>query len=364
MSTAPHLTINLKTLVANWQKLDELSGKAEASAVVKADAYGLGLEEVGQALSNAGCKTFFVAMAEEGECLRAIAPQADIYVLNGIVSETITTILNHNLTPVLSSLEQINMWQTSGDKPFALHVDTGMNRLGLRPEEAIAFTESNSISNVKLLMSHLACADDMAHPKNSEQLKCFQEVGKHFPDMPKSFANSAGITHGPDYHFDITRPGISIYGGEAVNDVPNPMQVVVTAEARILQIRHTKKSETVGYGATQTLERDTKIAICSAGYADGFHRASSGSGVKLRDTNSQGGFGAINGKLVPLLGRVSMDLTAFDVTDLSDAELEDAQWVELFGHTIAVDDAARACGTIGYELLTSLGGRYKREWVG
>jgi len=364
MSTAPRLTINLKALVSNWQKLCELSGLANASAVVKADAYGLGLENVSRALSDAGCTRFFVAMAEEGVRLRSIDPEADIFVLNGIVDETIGTIRNHKLTPVLSSPEQLDMWQVRDGGPYALHVDTGMNRLGLRPEEAADFAQSNSISNVKLLMSHLACADDINHPKNGGQLERFKQVAKHFPDTPKSLANSAGITHGPDFHFDITRPGISIYGGEAVNDVPNQYEVVVTAEARILQIRYTKAGETVGYGATQMLERDTRIAICSAGYADGFHRASSMTGVPLRDANSNGGHGAINGKRVPLLGRVSMDLTAFDVTDLSDAELEGAEWFELFGPTIAVDDAARACGTIGYELLTSLGGRYRREWVG
>jgi len=363
MSTAPRLTINLKALVSNWKKLVEHSGVAEASAVVKADAYGLGLEEVGQALTDAGCKTFFVAMAEEGARLRFIAPQADIYVLNGIVDETIGTIRNNKLTPVLSSIAQLEMWQVKDGGPYALHVDTGMNRLGLHPEEAIEFAESNSLANTKLLMSHLACADDMAHTMNGEQLTRFSQVAEHFPGTPKSFANSAGIMHGPDYHFDLTRPGISIYGAKAVNDVPNLMQVVVTAEARILQIRQAKKGEAVGYGATQTLERDTKIATCSAGYADGFHRSGSGNGVPLRNENPKGGYGAINDKRVPLLGRVSMDLTTFDVTDLSDAELADAEWLELFGPTIAVDDAARACGTIGYELLTSLGGRYLREFI-
>ena len=167
---------------------------------------------------------------------------------------------------------------------------------------------------------------------------------------------------GSEYHFDVTRPGISLYGGEAVNNVPNPMKPVVIASARILQIRSGKVGETVGYGGTVTLDRETKIAICSAGYADGFHRAASGAGVSVRGAIPEGGYGYLEGYKIPLLGRVSMDLCAFDVTEVPDQILNVSEWVELFGKNIPVDDAARACGTIGYELLTSLGNRYQREY--
>ena len=212
-------------------------------------------------------------------------------------------------------------------------------------------------------MSHLACGDEPTDPQNTAQLELFRTVSNLFPSAKKCFANSAGVFLGADYHFDITRPGISIYGGEAVNNVENPMQVVVQAHARILQVRDGKKGEAVGYGAAHRLDKDTKIAICSVGYADGFHRSSSGRGVKLRNDGSAGGMGAVGNHLVPVLGRVSMDLTAFDVSDVPQKVLEDHDWIELFGKTISVDDAARNCGTIGYELLTSLGSRYNREYL-
>ncbi|MEO1142255.1 MAG: alanine racemase [Pseudomonadota bacterium] len=366
MSTAPTLQIDLNALVSNWKTLASHSGNAETSAVIKADAYGLGIEPVATALSKAGCKTFFVAMAHEGARVRACNKEADIYLLNGLFPDTVDPILEHQLKPVLSSRAQISLWQKVGNSnPCAIHVDTGMNRLGLDVEEAIdlAADQSEIVAlNPDLLMSHLACGDEPDDPMNGEQLQRFVTVKEKFAGIRASFANSAGIMLGPDYHFDVTRPGISMYGGEAVNNVPNPMKPVVTASARILQIRDGKIGETVGYGATATLNRETKIAVCSAGYADGFHRAASGAGVSVRGAIPQGGFGYLDGYKIPLIGRVSMDLCAFDVTEVPDQTLNDCEWVELFGANIPVDDAARACGTIGYELLTSLGSRYRREY--
>ena len=368
MSTAPRLTIDLSALAENWRTMRDASGKAETSAVIKADAYGLGIEPVAQALTNAGCQTFFVAMAQEGLQVRKVSPGAKVYVLNGVVPENIDAISGNNLIPILSSIEQVEMWGNKANgKPSAIHVDTGMNRLGLSLQEAEELADDEPrLAPIKpnLVMSHLACADDPQHPKNLDQLQKFQKIAIQFNGLKASFANSAGTHLGEEFHFDLTRPGIALYGGEAINDVPNPMKRVVRAEARILQIRHAKRGETVGYGASHVLDRDTKIAICSAGYADGYHRSGSGSGTALRKTVSQGGFAAISGQKIPLLGRISMDLSAFDVTDLPDQVLEKNQWIELFGDTISVDDAARACGTIGYELLTSLGSRYQREYIG
>jgi len=372
MTTAPRLTIDLSALAENWQFLNMKSPGAETAAVVKANAYGLGIEQAVPVLAEAGCTTFFTAMVEEGvrvrQCLSDKGlPDAEVFILNGIFSDTIATAVEHNLAPVLSTHEQISIWSAMANgRPCALHVDTGMNRLGLDMAEARALAENPARikqCGATLLMSHLACGDDPDHPQNASQLTNFRELVELFPTLKPSFANSAAILSNPETHFDLTRPGIALYGGEAVNDVPNPMKPVVTAEARILQVRNAKKGEAIGYGAAHLLESDSRVAICSVGYADGYHRASSGCGVPLRDAKKGGGLGQLGDHKVPLIGRVSMDLTAFDLTDVPDEDLKDAKWIELFGPKILVDDAARACGTIGYELLTGLGGRYTRKFI-
>lgn len=368
MTTAPRLTIDLAALAANWQYLSDLSPMAETAAVVKANAYGLGIEKAVPALADAGCKTFFVAMVEEGVRVRSCLPSARVFVLNGIFSDTVATALEHELSPVLSTFDQIAMWSTlAGGKPCAVHVDTGMNRLGLTLQDAEKLASNASLVGklgASVLMSHLACGDEPDHPLNARQLGNFQETASQFSGLQQSLANSAAVLSNPDTHFDLTRPGISLYGGEAVNDVPNQMKPVVTARTRILQIRTARKGETVGYGAAQTVDRDTKVAICSAGYADGYHRSSSGSGVPLREGTSSGGHGVLGTAPVPILGRVSMDLTAFDVTDVPETDIHHDPWIELFGANMLIDDAARAAGTIGYELLTGLGSRYIREYIG
>ena len=366
MSTAPRLTIDLNALVQNWLFLKEKSGNAECSAVIKADAYGLGIEPVTTALTNAGCKTFFVAMAEEGERVRAVSTDARIFILNGIFADTIEVITQNDLCPVLGNLDQVALWATRGNGgACALHVDTGMNRLGMDVDEALQLSDNKSMLsrlNAKTLMSHLACADEPGHEHNILQYENFQKCVSKFSNLEASFSNSAATLSNPNFHYDLTRPGVALYGGEALNDVPNPMQPVVTAQSRILQIRHAKVGEKVGYGAEAELTRPTKVATISGGYADGFHRALSGIGVPLRDTKAKGGNVWLDSHLCPILGRVSMDLITVDVTDVPDQTLEKAKWVELFGKNIAIDNAARACGTIGYELLTSLGGRYRKEY--
>ena len=356
------LTINLDALAANYRLLRERSGTAKCAAVVKADAYGLGAEQVVERLAQEGCDTFFVALPAEGIALKQKHPNATFFLLNGVHAQSVETVANSNLVPVLSSMEQIELWAAHGEqRPYAIQVDTGMNRLGLTLDEALAFS-CNRLEGLELVMSHLACADDPAHPKNAQQLESFQKVASAFDGIDSSLANSAATLTGDDFLFDLTRPGIALYGGEARNDIANLMQVVATLEARIAQIRHAKKGESVSYGATQKLTRDTKIAVVSVGYADGYPRAGSASGVPLRDSLPEGLHGFIGGHNVPLLGRVTMDLCMFDVTDVPDEALKSG-WIELFGENIALDDAARACGTIGYELLTSLGNRYERRYV-
>ena len=364
------LTIDLGNLVDNWRAVDRLSGKARASAVVKSDAYGLGIEPVGKALYVAGARDFFVAQAAEGARLRKVAPQARIYVLSGIWAGAEDLILGHDLVPVLASDEQLAFWMTliadGLDHPCALNIDTGMNRLGLSMSDAIHLVEDPSRPSAfdpVMVMSHLACADDPNNPMNRQQLESFQDIANAFEGVEFSLCNSAGVHLGSDYHFDLTRPGIALYGGAAVNNVPNSMLPVVTAEARVLQVRDAQAGETVSYGATHRLERPTRLAIAAAGYADGWHRALSGKGVVSRGDGSEGAYGYISGYRAPILGRVTMDLTIFDVTDIPENRVRSGDYIELFGENISVDDAAAAAGTIGYELLTGLGQRYARRYI-
>ncbi len=364
------LTVDLGVLADNWQEMARRSGKARTAAVVKADAYGLGLEDCGTALYEAGARDFFVAVMQEGVTLRTYAPDARIYVLSGIWPGQEGFFYEHGLVPVLASEEQLAFWMSVtselGDHPCALHVDTGFNRLGLPLEEAIAFADDvsrpASFSPV-LVISHLHSGDTPSSDLNKQQLEAFRRVAEAFEGVETSLASSAGIFLGSDYHFDLTRPGIALYGGEAVNGVPNPMKPVATAEARIIQIRDAKKGETVSYGGTYQLARDSRLAIVSAGYADGYLRSLSGSGVPLRQTVNYGAFGFVAGHKVPVIGRITMDLTIFDVTDIPENDIRAGDYVELFGRNVPLDDIARAGGTIGYELLTGLGLRYERRYI-
>jgi alanine racemase len=358
------LSINLGALAANYHYLSAQIAPAEAGVTIKANAYGLGMAECAPVFWAAGARSFFVALASEGVALRAVLPKANIYVLHGATIGNAAILREHLIVPVLGSLEMLALWRELGaGAPCALHVDTGMNRLGLTLDEAKSLAaEGLDGLNAVLLMTHFACADDPEHPKNTSQIDSFNAAKVLFPHLKTSLQNSAGAFLGRRARSDVARLGIALYGGEAVNDVANPMQTVVTAEAQVMMVRHAKAGETVSYGATQTLTRDTRIAVCSVGYADGYHRALSGTGVALRETARPGGFGFIAGQKVPILGRVTMDQTMFDVSDVPLVKAGD--FVELFGPNIPLDNAARAAGTIGYELLTSLGQRYHRVYVG
>lgn len=363
------LTVDLGALVDNWKEMARRSGSATTAAVVKADAYGLGLEDCGTALYEAGARDFFVAAVQEGVTLRTYAPDARIYVLSGIWPGQERMFYENDLVPVIISEEQLAFWMSvtaeHGDHPCALHIDTGFNRLGLPAEEAIAFAEDvsrpASFSPV-LVMSHLHSGDSPASPLNRSQLESFQRVAAAFEGVPASLSASAGIFLGPEYHFDLTRPGIAAYGGEAVNGM-QALKPVAKAEARIIQIRDAPSGSTVSYGATHQLSRNSRLAVVSAGYADGYLRSLSGSGVPLRAGGAPGAFGFIANRRVPVIGRVTMDLTIFDVTDVPENEIRTGDYIELFGPNIAVDDVARAGGTIGYEVLTGLGLRYERRYI-
>ena len=356
------LSIDLSALAWNWRKMRDLSGSARCGAAVKADAYGVGMVKAAARLSREGCKDFFVADANEGARLRRIVPGATIYVLNGAFDGAIATLRSHTLVPVLNSPDQVSVWRSHGGGAFALHIDTGMNRLGVTPAEARQLAEDPTFGP-QLVLSHFACSDMATHPLNRLQAETFASCRLLFPHAEASLANSAGILSGADIGYDLTRPGIALYGGEAISGLDNPMRPVVTAQARVLMVRTAKAGQTVSYGATATLTRDSRIAVCGAGYADGYHRAGSGSGVALRTTGTPGAKVGFSGHLLPVIGRVTMDLTMVDVTDLPDAALAAGDWVELFGPTISVDDAARAAGTIGYEMLTGMGRRHACSYL-
>jgi alanine racemase len=362
------LTIDLDALVANWRFLAEKSKPAQTGAVVKADAYGLGIVHIVPVLWQAGCRTFFVALAEEGLRVKAVAPDARVFILNGFFAEAFPVYEQSDLIPVLGSLHELGLWTklnkgSAAKLPYALHVDTGMNRLGLGVDEALTLAADEQAEKPVLLITHLATGDDPAHALNQRQFESFQKLRAAFAGIESSIANSPGIFHSASGNFDLSRPGVAMYGGEPLSDSTNPMRPVVTLEARIVQIRTGLKGETVGYGATATLKRDTRIAICSVGYADGYLRSASGSGVPLRNAVPGGGEGFVAGKKVPVIGRVTMDLTSFDITDLAENAVKPGDYIEFLGPNIALDDAARAAGTIGYELLTSLGNRYHRRYL-
>ncbi len=369
-SAGLRLTVDLTALTENWKDMARRSGKARASAVVKADAYGTGIEDAGEALFMAGARDFFVATVDEGVTLRPYAPDARIFVLSGVWPGTERRLFENDLVPVISSEEQLAFWMAVladyGDYPCALNVDTGFNRLGLSMEEAMALADDvsrpASFAPV-LVMSHLACSDDHSSEMNKQQLESFQQVSAAYEGIDSSLAASGGIFLGSDYHFDLTRPGIALYGGEAVNGLANPMRPVVIAEARIIQVRTAKAGESVGYGRALQLTRDSRLAVVSAGYADGYLRSQSSGGVPLRQVVPEGGYGFLAGRKIPIAGRITMDLTIFDVTDLPENAVRAGDYVELFGKNVLVDDVARSAGTIGYEILTSIGLRHERRYL-
>ncbi|NNH29969.1 alanine racemase [Rhizobium sp. SEMIA 4085] len=369
-SAGMRLIVDLTALTENWRDMARRSKRARASAVVKADAYGMGIEDAGEALYIAGARDFFVATVDEGVTLRLYAPDARIFVLAGIWPGTERRFFENDLVPVISSEEQLAFWMAVlseyGDYPCALHVDTGFNRLGLHIDEALALADDvsrpASFAPV-LVMSHLACGDDPSSQMNKQQLESFRKVSAAYEGIESSLAASGGIFLGEDYHFDLTRPGIAIYGGEAVSGMANPMRPVATAQARVIQVRTVRAGESVSYGRTLRLDRDSRLAVVSAGYADGYMRSQSSGGIPLRQAVPQGGQGLFEGYTVPVAGRITMDLSIFDVTDLPENLIRAGDYIELFGRNIPVDDAARAAGTIGYEMLAGVGLRYERKYV-
>lgn len=355
------LTIDLAALKANYATLAKMAGAAACGAAIKGSAYGIGVGPASKALWQAGCRHFFVARPIEGRELRRLLPNAEIYVLDGLYTGQSAYYLKWDLRPALITLDEAREWATAGrKKPCALHVDTGINRLGLSMADFHALTLDRAVMkklNVSLLMSHLACSDDPSHAMNAKQRDRFKMVRAMLPNVPASLANSSGIYLGKSYAHDLVRPGVALYGGNPLPGKRNPMKPVATLQAQILQVRDVKKGETVGYSATWKAPRDSRIAMLGAGYRDGIPRK-----LSSRSKGDQAQV-AINGKRCPIVGRVSMDMICVDVTDLKPAVVHKGTMAEIFGKHISVDEAAGWAGTISYELLTHLGSRYARVYT-
>jgi alanine racemase len=363
------LTIDLGALAANWRLLRERAGGAECAAVVKADGYGIGLEPAVRALARAGCKTFFVAHLSEAARARATCLDATIYVLNGLLPGMAAAYAPLRLRPVLGSREEIEEWaafcRTAGARlPAAIHVDTGMNRLGLRPDEATALHNLTLAAfEPALLMSHFVSSEVPDEPINARQIEAFRAVRAAFPNVPASLCNSSGIFLRQRPHFDLVRPGYALYGGNPTPDRANPMRAVVRLDARVLRVRQADAGATVGYNGQWTARGARRLATLSVGYADGYPRAASATDVKAQ-AGTLMGEAIVAGRRCPFAGRVSMDLLSVDISELPPGAVRRGDLATLIGEELTVDEVGARAGTIGYEILTGLGRRYARSYVG
>ncbi len=352
------LTVDLDAVAANYRALKQAAGGAEVAPVVKADAYGLGAGVVGRRLWREGAARFFVARISEGEALRrrlGAARPAQIYVLDGCPPGADGRLETADLTPVLSSLEQVGLWaaRQGRSRAAALHVDTGMNRLGVTPEEAEAIAKGRAGRplRIDMVLSHLACAADPEHPMNQAQAETFTAVRALWPDALASLANTDGVFLGPTFRHDVVRPGIGLYGGGPFEQAHAAFKTAARLEAPILQVRHVNRDGTVGYGATWRADRATTVAIIAAGFADGVLRAL-----------GPGGYGWLDGQVRPFLGRLSMDLIALDVTDCPAAV--PGAMVELLGPNVGLNAVAKRAATTPYDVLARLAPRRARVAAG
>ena len=363
------LTIDLQAIVENYRMLTAKVSPAECGAAVKADAYGLGMERVAPALTKAGCRTFFVATLDEGIALRALLPDLRIFVLNGLQLADPREFGERRLRPALCSLREIEQWveryandgKRAKDSPVpapALHFDTGISRLGIPRDEAQRLMADPAwFDGLKpaLLMSHLACSDDLASPMNARQLQRFTEVCGRLAlpvNTPRSVAASGGIFLGMPYHLELVRAGAALYGLAPLNNQSNPMRQAIRLQAKILQVRRVDDGDSVGYGATRRFDGPARLATIGVGYADGYMRSLSNRGAVH-----------VGGAEAPIVGRVSMDLAVIDVTGLPEGATQVGAPVDLLGPQQTADELGERAGTIGYEVLTSLGRRYRRTYI-
>lgn len=343
------LEVDLTAIVANWRTLGGRHPSGPVAGVVKADAYGLGAPQVAAALHAAGCRHFFVAYLSEALAIRSVVPGAMLGVLSGLIPGTEDVYVAHDLMPVLGSLNEIDRWR---GREAILHVDTGMSRLGLDARELSVLARDHGRLDgltIRYVMSHLVASEVPDDPLNQLQRKRFAAARAMLPPAPASLANSSGIFLGPDFTSDLARAGAALYGVNPTPGHPNPMRGVVRLSVRVLAVRDVPAGTPVGYNGTWIAGRPSRIATAALGYADGFHRSLSGRGSAWFD-----------GTQVPLVGRVSMDLTTFDVTD--HPAVQPGCWLEVLGPHLSPDDVAAAAGTNGYEVLTSLGRRFHRVY--
>ena len=359
------LTIDLDALIANWAKLESVGMPAESAAVVKADAYGCGLAPVTKALAKAGCKTFFVATLNEARAAREAAPNSVIYVLDGFFSGSGDTFAKLDCRPVIGDPNELAEWdlyrQQSGWRgACAIHIDTGMNRLGFAMADALSLSAriGSDGHGISLVMSHLVNAELLGDPTNGRQVAAFRDIASGFSGVTASLSNSSGIFLGSQFHFDLLRPGAALYGVNPTPEADTPMHAVVDLKVRVAQIRKVDEGATVGYGGIWTAKRPTRLAIVAAGYADGYFRVAGGS------DGSRSAEVVVDGQRCPIAGRISMDLMAIDITDVPPNAIKRGGMVTLIGEGITVDELAQHFGTIGYEVLTNLGKRYARVYKG
>ncbi|GAB3368546.1 alanine racemase [Massilia agri] len=354
------LTVDLGAIRANYRQLANMS-RASCAAVMKADAYGLGMEQVAPALALEGCKVFFTAHLQEAIALRQLVPEhCLIYVLHGPPPGTARDFFQYDLTPVLNDPGQLQEWRALALKlgrelPAAIQFDTGMSRMGFAPSDLAALgSRSDWLAGVRptLVMSHLACADEPDSPMNEAQRRRFNTLRELLPGVPASLANSSGVFLGPEYHYDLLRPGAALYGINPQPGRPNPLRQAVSLHARVVQVRTVRDGDVVGYGAHHVCAGERQIATVAVGYADGWQRSLSGRGQA-----------AIDDVIVPVVGRVSMDSMGIDVTGIPAERVVPGAELELMGATLPVDEVAALAGTIGYEVLTRLGSRFHRRYV-
>lgn len=359
-STGTALTIDLGAVADNYKLLAAKAPAAVCAAVVKADAYGLGAGHVAPALAAAGCTVFFVAHLGEALDLRPLLPGATICVFNGFAPGAEGAFVEHDLVPVLNSLEAVENWSkaatTSGRLPALLHADTGMSRLGLDEDELARLADDPGLLSgldIRWFMSHLAVADEPGHPLNELQRERFSAAHQRLPAMKASLANSSGIFLGSGFHFDLVRPGAALYGINPIPGQANPMQAAVGLRAPILQIREIDSPGSVGYGATHSVTKPTKVATIAVGYADGYLRSLSNRGRCFVGRHE-----------LPVIGRVSMDLITVDASALPAKLARPGTMIEVISKRHTLDAVAKDAGTIGYEILTGLGARYARNYIG
>lgn len=359
------VAVDVGQIRANWRALAKRVAPAGCAAVVKADAYGLGAARIIPALYQAGCRNFFVATLGEAVAARASAPGATIYVLDGILPGSVSDLAAIGARPVMTSLEEARAWSTlarddAPAPPAALHVDTGLNRLGMseaRLDALLADKDLVDRLDIALVMSHLACADDAKHPMNAEQLATFRTRCARLPKARASLAASDGLMLGKDYHFDLVRPGYALYGGQATPQRICPVGPVVRVSARILQVEDVQAGARIGYSATYRAQAPRRIATIAAGYADGIFRHASAS------DGEQNGMVSIRGRLAPVVGRVSMDLITVDISDLGDPAPQRGDFVDLIGPDLPLEAVGLNARTIGYEVLTRIGARFHRHYI-